>query len=414
MPFFKSDRKAKIDSYKNLLQRLQMVEGFQHRVGFSDHPFGPKSSDLPGAQLFVKRFWLRPADFEWQARTLWDADAGDQVPDLVDALAREAGALGAVHVLHYYDSIDESEFKNVPRGQEQKTFLAEKLPQPSMLYVRCLYQSKFAHLNNFERAQEIEKLFWRNPDFSGLEDRVFRGYAAACAYKSATRFYKQARPFFNDPVSFSATTGKKAWVVGWCIGDEELCRMALEDSRSASYSDMMMAMWDAAAHEKWPALKEAVEKLVNRYETENGNNSAGRKLLRFMPLIPALKDPKHPEHTEAIRYFGKDDVWIVLRWILIQKLQLSTDDAVTFLGGEENLPLQKLLIYALQKNQTQAREAFDRFNGGRSRIDELTVLGAFVYEQLRSDKQSNDEVDLKPKEVISIRAAVAQKLSERR
>src|SRR5262249_12225605 len=139
--------------------------------------------------------------------------------------------------------------KEIPNAQELKYSLAEALPQPTELYVKSVQDWKFRRFDNFRRGQELERLYWENPD-SGLEARVFRNYAVVGAFNSARRFYQQARGNILDPVTFSNGMGREVYMVGYCLNDERLRASALEDSNSGSASDMMMHLWEAAVMDR--------------------------------------------------------------------------------------------------------------------------------------------------------------------
>jgi hypothetical protein len=412
MPFFLKSAEAKTYNYKESLARLQMVDGFFQRVGWNPHPFDTKGSDLDSARLFVKRSWLRPRDFEWQARTLWDAKGVADIPELANALREEGGCHAAVPILNYLVSLGADAQREIPGADDLKLALAETLPQPSNLYVRAVYDRKFKNLENFERAQTIERLYWQNPD-SGLEDRVFRNYVVVNALTSAKRFYTQARENLLDPVGFANGMGKTAYMVGYVLNDSAVRKMALEDSRSASYSDMVINIWDAAVRDNLKELEQTAHELVERYEEDKGANSQGRQLLKFLPLVPALRDARNSSRQEALRFFGKSESWIALRWIWIEKFKMPAEDAIALLGGRENDLFRRVLICYLEKDPAKTLEALNAFSASRAYIDEKTALSTYLYYCLRKNLPKRDESDLKPSGVVSTRQAVLAKLKSK-
>jgi hypothetical protein len=299
--------------------------------------------------------------------------------------------------------------KKIPRGSELKYELAEALPQPTPLYVRSVYDRKLRGMSNLERAREVERLYWKNPD-SGLEERVFRNYVVARAFKSAKRFYSQARPNLIDPVEFSNVMGKPAYVTGYLLGDREMQRMAMQDSRSASASDMTLHIWDAAIRGNVEELERQAQEMVDRYESDDPPNSRGRRLLKFLPLLPALRDAKHPDHERALQFFGKDDAWLILRWFWIEKHKLSPQDAIVFLGGRETGLFQHVLICYLDKDAPAMLDALNKFNASRTAIDECTVLAMTLYGRLHDPTSEVEDVDLKPEGTVSVRELVQAKL----
>src|SRR5208283_1487228 len=187
------------------------------------------------------------------------------------------------------------------------------------------------------------KLYWKNPD-CGLEDRVFRDYAYVGAFKSARRFYTEARTNIIDPVEFSNRLGLMAYVTAYLSKDEAMRQMVLEDSKSGSFNDMCLRIWDAALRDDTAELEQNIRDLIERYETQKGPESRGRRLLGFLPLLPALRDPQHADHEKALHYFGRDDSWLILRWLWIEKFNVKSPDAVTFLGGGGTDTYRHLLV----------------------------------------------------------------------
>lgn len=405
MPFFRRPQDANIYNYDESLKRLQMVVGFFHRVGFSTPPFDSKVSQLETAHLFVKRWWLRPCDFEWQTRVLWDAGAIGEIPDLMNTLQTEGGALATVEVLQYLETLNNEALAKIPHAVDLKYQFAETLPQPTRLYVRCVYDRKFKTLGNLERGQEMEKLYWKNPD-CGMEDRVFRNYAVSGAFKSAKRFYTQARTNIIDPVGFSNRLGLMVFVTAYLLNDEGMRQMVLEDSRSASFNDMCLHIWDAAIHDNSTELEQNVRALIERYETQKGPESRGRRLLEFLPLLPALRDPQHADHQKALQYFGRDDSWLVLRWLWIEKFNLKSHDAITFLGGRETDLCRHVLVCYLDRDEKALVDATNQFLASRDTVDEFSVLSSFLCRKLHHPTDSLEGPDLKPVDSRSIRQLV--------
>src|SRR5947207_8468314 len=101
VPFLINEETAKNYNYRQSQQRLQNVDGFNSLVGWSSHPFSSASASNKTAAIFVKRCWLRPSEFQWQARSLWDAGDFTQISDLMDAFRQEAGARAAAEILGY-------------------------------------------------------------------------------------------------------------------------------------------------------------------------------------------------------------------------------------------------------------------------------------------------------------------------
>jgi len=142
--------------------------------------------------------------------------------------------------------------------------------------------------------------------------------------------------------------------------------------------------------------------LVDRYEQDQGVNSQGRRLLRFLPLLPALKDPKSPSRREAVEFFGKEPGWTILRFIWIEKYKVPVSDAVVLLGGRENDAFTQLLFAYLEKDKAKVRENLTQVHTAGVR-NEYRVLASCLYEKLSPNEHDYHDVDLKPAGAMSIR-----------
>ncbi len=275
--------------------------------------------------------------------------------------------------------------------------------------MEALYDKKIRGLNNFDRAKVLEGLYWQNPD-SGIGPRILGNYAASGAVKSASRFYSQSRANILDPVRFSNGMGKSVYLLGYAMKDDRIRQWAMVDSECGSYSDFLIQIWDAAAHDDAKRMEKIVEMLVERYEEGKSGDLPGRRLAEFLPLLPALRDSRHADRRKAIEFFGRKDDWTILRWIWIQRFQMSAADAADFLGGRENDVFRLFLIAIQEKDQAKALDLLNKFGGSRSVIDERTVLAVCLYYPLHGGWPPLDETDLKPADASSIRQAVLAKL----
>lgn len=412
LPFFLAQDRAKTFNYADSMLRLQLVDGLFDLVGWSPSPFIAKSGPVEGAHLPTRRGWLRSKDFEWHVRNLWDANMIPEVTRYMEAMRDEGGPLAATEVLQYLTSINANERTNVPKAEVLMPQLAEKLPETTRIHLSAVFPSKYAGKDPFEIAQALERLYWQDIS-SGFENEIFNHYLIAGAYKSARRFFSQTRSYVLDPVLVSNTRGSVAFVMGYVLNDPELRRMALQVSRSGSASDMYMHIWEAAIRDDLPQLKEEVEGFVERYQSSSGANSSGRRLLRFLPLVPAVKDLNHPSRSEALRYFGNEPGWTVLRWIWIEKYKIPKADAITFLGGRETDALRHILVCSLEDNAEGAKAALKPYEQSVPRFNEQLFLAYHLTHRLQNKQFDKPEPDLKPAQVVSVKDAVLAKLNSK-
>jgi hypothetical protein len=409
MPFFRRLADAHVYNYPECLRRLEMVEGLYYLAGFSPPPADTNEVTLAGTHLLVKRCWLRVDDFEWQARALWDANAIAEIADLIQTLRDQGGYDGRAKALAYLVQLNDQALQKIPNGLDLKYNLAESLPYPTPLKAQGMFDRKFGKLDSFARAQEYEKWYWSNPA-CGLEDRLIYNYIQAGAFKAARHFYLQARGTFEDPVKFANNSGMDLYVVGLCLHDEGLRQDVLKDSACGSHSDMLMNIWEAASRDKPKEIEASASEMVERYEQNQGMDSLGRRLLKFLPLLPALRDVKHPSRREALEYFGKEPAWTMLRFIWIEKFKLPTADAIVLLGGRENDALRRLIISYLEKDEDKAGEAFAQIFAKAPPRHENMVLAACLHSRLRASPHAEEIPELKPAGARSISQVVREKL----
>jgi hypothetical protein len=122
-------------------------------------------------------------------------------------------------------------------------------------------------------------------------------------------------------------------------------------TRPSSSSDLQLEIYRAAAKNDRKALAAAVQDNIERYGSDTGPDDPLQKLQGFLPLLPALSDPKSPKYTEALEYFSGSDRWSILRWMWVRRFELPQEDAITFLGGRENEPFLGFLVQLLLNDQ---------------------------------------------------------------
>jgi hypothetical protein len=409
-PFFQNAKRANLYNYQECLYRLQNTIDFTSLVGWSPGAYCQDGDESNGcAEVFMKRCWLRPDLFDWQARCLWDQGRFDLISNLVDSLRHEGGPTAASSVLCYLAPIRQDKLAPLPKAAEWEIELAEQLPQPTELAMQVYRTQKLVGKPLLEQAKELERLYWQNPD-SGTEDVVFLHYAKAGALDAAKRFYLESRENLNDSVRTSNGLGHYAYLVGHFKGDAAFCEMAMEDSRSASYQDMVLHIWDAAVHDDRSALAKLADELIQRYEPEAGAKAAGPMLKHFLRLLPALANPNDPEHKAAIGYFRGEANWTILRWLWIEKFQLSKDDAIAFLGGRETDAARHVLVCYLDGDAAGARAATDALMDQENPRADVRVLARCVSMELAKDVPEPVVPDLKPADATSARAAVMARL----
>jgi hypothetical protein len=412
-PFFPGPYQKQIFNLKESMYRLQMVDDLTWRIKVDVQPFSKDITDTNAARIFYQRCWLRPYEVRFQAYTLCRSGQCDEATRVLKRYHRECGRKSDQISMEYIADWNSKELAKEPALQTLGEQLAEAAPEPTETQIKLLFQKKYQQMSNAERAQAYEKLFWQNPD-SNLEQSILNGYIVGGAWKSAKRFYTQAREVVTREVGFSNFMAPKAWMLGFLDGDENLMTLALEDSNSGSSLAMLTTVWHYAVHDQTRKMQDQLDELIERYESDGRQNSQGRKMKSFIPLMPALKDPKHPRHEEALDHFGKSEAATNLRWILIQKYHLSVPDAIRFLGGRETDRYRRVLILYLEKQKEPMRAALTDYLENTKNTGVGRVVSSWAEVHLLNLPCGIEEKDLRPPGVKSIEQAVLDKIGATR
>ena len=161
----------------------------------------------------------------------------------------EGGQKSDEITVEYLNDWKQAELSAQPGLRAFEQQLAEGMTEPTGIKVMVLRSKLYEKLDDGERAQTYEKIFWENPD-ANMEQSVLNYYFNAGSWKAAKRFYLQARETVSRDVGFSNWLTPKAWMLGFLSGDEDLMKTAAEDSSSGSYIAMITVIWDAIAHDR--------------------------------------------------------------------------------------------------------------------------------------------------------------------
>ncbi len=413
-PFYYHKFQNDVFNLQESQYRLQMVDDIWWRDYAFPAPFTVENTNaITAAQLFYKRCWLAPNAARPEGWALGCNKLDDEMATVWQRYHKDCGqksdAIILESILDWYKT--EKDLDAAPKIKQLKTQLAESIAEPSHLKITALYAEQFRKLNNGERAQAYEKLFWQNPN-SGLEQSILNGYIVAGAWKSAERFYRQSREAVAADVSFSNFLSPEIWMLGFLKNDEDTMKLAFEDSNTGSAMAMLTRMWHFAAHSDYTQLEHEVDDYIQRYQPRGGDDSQGQMIKNFIPLIPALADPKNPKHGEALDFFGKSRNATNLRWVFIQKYKLPVDEAIRFLGGEETDRLRRVMIVGLKQDKPNIRTALTKYISSDENKSAGRVISSWLEVHLLDISTGIDETDLKPADAKSITQAVMDKLAK--
>jgi hypothetical protein len=291
---------------------------------------------------FVRRNWLRPHAGTEYLHALHTSQSWERHRGLLERLAREGGRSQAAMMVAYL----REEWRPPVPG---RAVLVESIGAGLPLAERAVQREKLRDRTGWEPlayAQAWERLHWQKPD-DAYAVVVFSEYVAAHAHEAARRFYQQAREAVSDPLSWGAIAAQR-FMLAWWENDEAGIQQALEDGSTGSYRDFVARICHAAARDQRAELAELVEAGIERYEQSQRADAPLHSLQGFLPLLPALGDPQHPDHERALDYFKTNNHWPALQWILLTRHQLSVPAAVRFLGGRDTgFPRRGMVLYLL-------------------------------------------------------------------
>lgn len=284
----------------------------------------------------------RPRDFRAFSRTIWfspanmyrsiSASQGD-AHRLIDLLAAEGNVELCRRALS--TPISETTRDRFKITDEHLARLSAHLAPTDPLWL-TLRRDEIDAMPDHQRAITFETAYWNDPN-ERLATEVYRTYLAARDFASAQRFYDHARRQFGGSVAFSNSLGPSRLMRAIIDNDEPGIATALRDSATGSGGDLIIQMMVAIHKKDRPALTQIVNAAVERYPARENSKplNSNEKLKAFLPLWPALADPNHADHAKALDFFGPVADWPSLRWLIAERLNLSTPDKIRFFGGDQ-------------------------------------------------------------------------------
>lgn len=409
--FFKGDA-ALWDQERNHLEDFVRMQSIDDAVAWMGARDVFASNRPEQVALFAKRCWLRPhALWEQSSAFCYSGDAGEMLPHIRRSIG-EGGRRMAFDALFW---LVEGLRNPDPESTALQLEIAKGMKEPTNLQIEAT-QSERASLSRFELAQEEEKIFWMRPGADLPYARVFADYIWAGAFESAKRFYNQAESLIDDTVGFSNTMGQRRIALALAENDRAGLAVLLNQRRSGSYADMVSDIVAAAAQNDLKGVAQGVDEAIERYRSTS-SDSQFHRLKRFLPLIPALKDPGHPRHAEALDYFARDKEWPALQWFLIKNLALSKEDAIRFLGTNAPGSPRGLMISYLRGDKDAFERGYASIDEGDRRGDaSFGAMACTLLSVLRKDLLKTPEPqprpDLRPLDAKNLVQILREKAAE--
>ena len=412
-PFFDDKSPGQVKNWLKQYDRLQFVYQFGPKnTRLWQFSVWDKTSRAANARLYVRRCWLGTGHPLHQVWSLVRADAWEDIGPVMQRYRAEGGPRHDYKLLYFIMRwLKSGEAKKIEGCEQLRRELSQSLPDVSTLQIEAA-APRSEKLPSFEHAQQMERAFWQRPEMH-VFTMIFDEYLRAHAYQSAKRFYDQAEPIITERVLFSNSFGPKRYTLAMLENDRPAMQAALRASSTYSARDLILEMVDCAAREDWAALEKLIADTEERYESFKRPGSSTQRLKGFLPLIPALKDPKHPDHDKALDYFVRSNQWTTLQWLFITKYKLSTEDAVRFLGSLETDPERRLMARYLLKDAPGFEETYNDFRKAKHKWSNMGfVLVYYLRNELLQVPVPAQQPDLKPAVTQTIAEAVAAELAK--
>lgn len=367
------------------LSRLQGVgSSMVHRALREKLPAAWK--DKP--DTYTRRIWLSRVVMSDAAEHFVLQNGSDEVLKAnLEQLVREGGPM-VLHSLAMGNSTEKYPAA-INRVGLSSALNAEE-PWTVDLERKGIWEKTGAKGDLFGYAQALEKLCWKNAVAKNVQ-LISMAYLQCNAIDSFKHFYENIRPFVNDQVEFSNSTGPQRFTLAWWENDEAGMKEALKDSRTYSWSDLKIQTCFAAQQGDWSATEQLVQSIIDRYNDKDGSL---RKLKQYLALVPALKDLNHPDHAKAVDRFPHDDSWRLLQWILLKQAKLNDEEAACFLGGDAAVEENRAMVAYVRRDKDAFNKAFDARRWKNQNSEGALI--ALMRNELIGIEAPTEQADLMP------------------
>jgi hypothetical protein len=371
-----------------------------------------KNNVVHDFEEYSSRSWLNADCIRSQISSFYHAMYPKRIMPYIESIRAEGGPLTDSAILQWFAfDLRSDAVPKVPGSKEYKLKFAHEQKQPTHVTITILWDD-YKKLEVFERGKQLEQLYWQGV-WSDLSSEIVEDYIKAHAYQSAKRFYTQIEHSIES-VTFSNGLGPRRFTLAMLENDESAMTEALQASATGSAGDMVMNIAAAAWKDDMKSLEEQVDEYLARYD---GHDKMMLSMKGFVPLVPALKDSKQPDHNKALDYFAKNDEWPTLQWILIKNSKLSTEEAVRFLGGRETDWQRQFIVLYLLKDKVNFEAKYqEQEKIGRSRRRYWGNMAFILIHNLRNELLEipipKDQPDLRPTDYKTLTERVLTSLQK--
>ena len=194
-------------------------------------------------------------------------------------------------------------------------------------------------------AQALEKLHWDSGLTFATVD-VMLAYAQANAVEDALRFFSQvgdAIPNWMDRFKAIHIAVALALIEG-----KDDAALAILDKYEKEDRFGLRFEYALARGDK-DGVQRAYE--INKKNFPKASRIADlEKAIAWLPLYPALRDPKHPDHQRALTEFPRSRGMQLAQWLLFTRAKLPDKSAAAFFESEKSEDADKLIIASFNKD----------------------------------------------------------------
>jgi len=384
-------------------------------VGGQDNAYSDPVPVRPPLRNWLKRGML---GFYHAVVVKKEAAEGSDFWQWIDLILEQGGECHAVELYRFLNRplyTDENAQDRVPAEVLQR--LNEATPNAAALHRswRVLASRVGKGTDFMENAQELEKSYWQAPGSDVLVE-IFEGYLKANALDAAKRFYAQVLPMVGQSVQFSNEMATRRWALACWENDREAMAAAARDAPSFSALDVYKKVMHLILNDEIEEAERLIEAANQRYPSREPDGRTNLMVLQdFLPLLEALKKTGHPEREKALAHFGEGASWLILRFALARKFELSGADGSRFLGGVEQKSLVGRVICAYwEKDDAAFSKAFLEAYSQRARstMPFDYPLMYCLFNEMKQRPAAKSQPDLRPAEVRTLDQLVLERWKE--
>jgi hypothetical protein len=290
--------------------------------------------------------------------------------------------------------------------------VSKELRQAVPMNARAAYREFSERLKQepdaFKKAQALERWQWEF-GLGHAPHAVFAAYVRAHAYGSAQRFYERWRNTMADRYLFASTLGEANLTLAALENDEARVEQARKEIGGTAEKHVEMTA--ALLRGDVESARTHADMWLRETPSSAVGYPAHQQLLVFFDLLPALNDLKHPDHEKALDAFPKRSWFLVMQWVVLAKAHLPKEQAIRFLGSDEQDANRQLLTAALRGDKAAFEELYTltlREPGERGikdlywknldleRTGSMAILAAWLHNVLFAVPVPAEEPDLRP------------------